>query len=102
MTFGQINSRLDLTYAPSTITSQKATEHELDVLFEAIYDDFIGGQPSDATRTVHAAPVTQNLQTSNASTTIANIAPTLTNSSSQAPTIPNTSLDVDELQQQQQ
>ncbi|GJS65112.1 retrovirus-related pol polyprotein from transposon TNT 1-94 [Tanacetum coccineum] len=30
MTYGQISSGLDLTYAPSTITSQKPTEHELD------------------------------------------------------------------------
>ncbi|GJX64452.1 hypothetical protein Tco_0298795 [Tanacetum coccineum] len=61
MTSGHINSGLDLTYAPSTITSQNQTEHELDLLFEAIYDDYIGGQPSDAPRTAHAAPATQNL-----------------------------------------
>ncbi|GKD49463.1 retrovirus-related pol polyprotein from transposon TNT 1-94, partial [Tanacetum coccineum] len=46
MTSGQINSGLDLTYAPSTITSQKPTERELDILFKAMYDDYIGGQPS--------------------------------------------------------
>ncbi|GJR73534.1 retrovirus-related pol polyprotein from transposon TNT 1-94, partial [Tanacetum coccineum] len=48
MTSGQISSGLDLTYAPSTITSQKPTERELDLLFEAMYDDYIGGQPSSA------------------------------------------------------
>nr|GFC30732.1 retrovirus-related Pol polyprotein from transposon TNT 1-94 [Tanacetum cinerariifolium] len=37
---------LDLTYAPSTITKQQATEGELDLLFEAMYDDYFGGQPS--------------------------------------------------------
>ncbi|GJZ70818.1 retrovirus-related pol polyprotein from transposon TNT 1-94 [Tanacetum coccineum] len=37
MNSGQISSRLDLTYAPSTITSQKTTECELDLLVEAIY-----------------------------------------------------------------
>ncbi|GJW22045.1 retrovirus-related pol polyprotein from transposon TNT 1-94 [Tanacetum coccineum] len=37
-------SGLDLTYAPSTITTQKLTEPELDLLFEAMYDDNIGGQ----------------------------------------------------------
>ncbi|GKA61438.1 retrovirus-related pol polyprotein from transposon TNT 1-94 [Tanacetum coccineum] len=72
MTSGQISSGLDLTYAPSTITSQKLTERELDLLFEAMYDDYI-----------------------------ADIAPTPTNSSSQATNIPNTSHDVDELKPQQ-
>ncbi|GJU02819.1 retrovirus-related pol polyprotein from transposon TNT 1-94 [Tanacetum coccineum] len=51
MTSGQISSGLDLTYAPSTITTQKPTEGELDLLFEAMYDDYIGGQPSAAPRT---------------------------------------------------
>ncbi|GJS80229.1 putative ribonuclease H-like domain-containing protein [Tanacetum coccineum] len=51
MTSGQISSRLDLPYAPSTITTQKLTEGELDLLFEAMYDDYIGGQPSAAPRT---------------------------------------------------
>nr|GEU32384.1 retrovirus-related Pol polyprotein from transposon TNT 1-94 [Tanacetum cinerariifolium] len=46
MTFGQISSGLDLTYAPSTITTQQPTEGELDLLFKAMYDDYIGGQPS--------------------------------------------------------
>nr|GEX37841.1 hypothetical protein [Tanacetum cinerariifolium] len=64
----------------------KPTEHELDLLFEAMSDDYIDGQPSDATRTVPAALVIQNLQTLNAS--------------SQAPTIRYTSQDVDELQPQ--
>ncbi|GJZ31581.1 retrovirus-related pol polyprotein from transposon TNT 1-94, partial [Tanacetum coccineum] len=92
MTSRQISLRLDLTYALSTITSQKPTECELDLLFEARYDDYIGGQSSDATRIAPAAPVTQNLQTPNASTTIAESAPTLKNSSIEAPTLPNTSM----------
>nr|GEZ98838.1 Gag-Pol polyprotein [Tanacetum cinerariifolium] len=45
MTSGQISSGLDLTYAPSTITTQQPTEGELDLLFEAMYDDYFGGQP---------------------------------------------------------
>nr|GEV08374.1 hypothetical protein [Tanacetum cinerariifolium] len=60
MTSGQISSRLDLTYAPSTITTQQPTKHKLDLLFEAMYDDYIGGQPSAAPRTVLAAQVLQN------------------------------------------
>nr|GFB25746.1 retrovirus-related Pol polyprotein from transposon TNT 1-94 [Tanacetum cinerariifolium] len=47
-----IGSRLDLTYAPSTITMQQPSEGELDLLFEAMYDDYIGGQPSATGRTV--------------------------------------------------
>nr|GFC04498.1 Gag-Pol polyprotein [Tanacetum cinerariifolium] len=39
-------SGLDLTYASSTITKQQSTEGELDLLFEAMYDDYFGGQPS--------------------------------------------------------
>nr|GEZ02889.1 putative reverse transcriptase domain-containing protein [Tanacetum cinerariifolium] len=47
-------SGLDLTYAPSTIITQQPTEGELDLLFEAMYDDYIGGQPSSAPRIVPA------------------------------------------------
>nr|GFD47955.1 hypothetical protein [Tanacetum cinerariifolium] len=35
MTSGQISSGLDLTYAPSTITTRQPSEGELDLLFEA-------------------------------------------------------------------
>nr|GEX59715.1 retrovirus-related Pol polyprotein from transposon TNT 1-94 [Tanacetum cinerariifolium] len=52
MTSGQINSRLDFTYSPSTITTQQPTKGELDLLFEAMYDDHFGGQPSAAPGTV--------------------------------------------------
>nr|GEZ19565.1 hypothetical protein [Tanacetum cinerariifolium] len=73
MTSGQISSGLDLTYAPSTITTQQPSEDELDLLFEAMYDDYIG-----------------------------NTAPTPTNSSSFVTNFPNTSHDVYELNLQQQ
>nr|GFB16512.1 retrovirus-related Pol polyprotein from transposon TNT 1-94 [Tanacetum cinerariifolium] len=46
MTSRQISLGIDLTYAPSTIPSQQPTEGELDLLFEAMYNDYIGGQPS--------------------------------------------------------
>nr|GEY32086.1 uncharacterized mitochondrial protein AtMg00810-like [Tanacetum cinerariifolium] len=55
MTFGQISSGLDLTYASSTITTQQPTEGELDLLFEAMYDDYIVGQPSATVRTISPA-----------------------------------------------
>nr|GEW42842.1 retrovirus-related Pol polyprotein from transposon TNT 1-94 [Tanacetum cinerariifolium] len=54
-------SGLDLTYAPSTITTQQPTEGELDLLFEAMYGDFIGGQPSATPRTIPAAHAHQDV-----------------------------------------
>ncbi|GKF59008.1 hypothetical protein Tco_0175794 [Tanacetum coccineum] len=102
MTSGQISSGLDLTYAPSTIITQQPTERKLDLLFEAMYDNYIGGQLSDAPRTVPAAQAPQVLQILTASTTTSDTALTPTNSSSQATNIPNTSQDVDELETQQQ
>nr|GFB03466.1 hypothetical protein [Tanacetum cinerariifolium] len=51
MTSGHISSGLDLTYALSTITMQQPSEGELDLLFEAMYDDYIGGQPLATART---------------------------------------------------
>nr|GEV81507.1 hypothetical protein [Tanacetum cinerariifolium] len=68
---------------------------ELDLPFESMYDDYIGGQLS----TTQAPPVHQ---TPTASTTIADNAPTPTILSSQATNIPNTSQDIDELETQQQ
>nr|GEZ53765.1 retrotransposon protein, putative, unclassified [Tanacetum cinerariifolium] len=59
MTSREISSGLDLTYAPSTITTQQPTEGELDLLFEAIYDDYFGGQPS---ATVEIVPPAQEPQ----------------------------------------
>ncbi|GJY18793.1 retrovirus-related pol polyprotein from transposon TNT 1-94 [Tanacetum coccineum] len=66
-----------------------------------MYDDYIGGQLSTATRTTPAALAPQVLQTPIASTTSADTAPTPAYSSSQAATIPNTSHDADKLPQQQ-
>ncbi|GJT93968.1 retrovirus-related pol polyprotein from transposon TNT 1-94 [Tanacetum coccineum] len=63
---------------------------------------YIGGQPSAAPRTAPVALANQNLHTPNASITVEESAPTPTNSSSQAIVIPNTSQDVDELEQEQQ
>nr|GEU37068.1 retrovirus-related Pol polyprotein from transposon TNT 1-94 [Tanacetum cinerariifolium] len=88
---------LDLTYAPSTITTQQLTKGELDLFFEAMYDDYIGGQPSATARTDPPAQEPQVRQTSTASTTIADTAPTPTNSSFHATNIPITLQDVDGL-----
>nr|GFC00047.1 retrovirus-related Pol polyprotein from transposon TNT 1-94 [Tanacetum cinerariifolium] len=97
MTSRQISSGLDLTYAPSTITMQQPTEGELDLLFEAMYDDFIGVQPSATARTVPLAQEPQVRQLSTVSTIIADTTPIPTNSSSLATNVPITSQDVDEL-----
>nr|GEZ34619.1 integrase, catalytic region, zinc finger, CCHC-type, peptidase aspartic, catalytic [Tanacetum cinerariifolium] len=69
MTFEKISSELDLIYAPSTITKQQPTEGELDLLFEAMYDDYFGGQPSATVENVPPAQEPQVRQTSTASTT---------------------------------
>nr|GFA27576.1 integrase, catalytic region, zinc finger, CCHC-type, peptidase aspartic, catalytic [Tanacetum cinerariifolium] len=97
MTYGHISSGLDLTYAPSTITMQQPSKGELDLLFEAMYDDYIGGQPSTIARTVSPAQEPQVRQSSTASTTIVDTAQIPTNSSSLATNVPITSQDVDEL-----
>ncbi|GJT67019.1 hypothetical protein Tco_1018499 [Tanacetum coccineum] len=68
---------------------------------KSMYDDYIGGQPFSAPRTALAAQAPPVLQTPTATTTTADTAPTLTNSSSQATNFPNTSQDVDELETQQ-
>nr|GEW29580.1 retrotransposon protein, putative, Ty1-copia subclass [Tanacetum cinerariifolium] len=46
MISGHISLGLDLTYAPSTITTQQPSEGELDLLFEAMYDDYFGDTAS--------------------------------------------------------
>nr|GEX00889.1 copia protein [Tanacetum cinerariifolium] len=97
MTSGQISSGLDLTYAPSTITMQQPSEGELDLLFEAMYDDYISGQPSATAKTISPTQEHQVRQTSTASTTIADTAPIPTNSSSLATNILISPQDVDEL-----
>nr|GFC41629.1 hypothetical protein [Tanacetum cinerariifolium] len=59
MTSGQISLGLDLTYAPLTITKQQPTKGELDLLFEALYDDYFGGQPSATMENVPPAQESQ-------------------------------------------
>nr|GEV59771.1 integrase, catalytic region, zinc finger, CCHC-type, peptidase aspartic, catalytic [Tanacetum cinerariifolium] len=93
---------LDLNYAPSTITTQQPTEFELDLLFEAMYDDYIGGQPSATARSVSAAQAQQVRQTLTTSTSIADSEPTPTNLSFLATNFPITSQDVDKPNSQQQ
>nr|GFA59472.1 Gag-Pol polyprotein [Tanacetum cinerariifolium] len=55
MTSGQISSELELTYAPSTITPQRPSERDPDILFEPLHNEYLGGRPSEAPRTIPAA-----------------------------------------------
>nr|GFB75367.1 hypothetical protein [Tanacetum cinerariifolium] len=81
MTSGQISSELKLTYAQSTITPQRLSERDLDILFEPLHNEYLGGRPSEAPRAIPAAPVVQNLQASTASMSFQDSAPVPTNSS---------------------
>nr|GEZ47674.1 retrovirus-related Pol polyprotein from transposon TNT 1-94 [Tanacetum cinerariifolium] len=78
-------------------SSNPGLQSELDLLIEAMYDDYISGQPSATARTVPPAQEPPVLQTSTASTTIADTTPTPINSSSLATNILIISQDVDEL-----
>ncbi|GJV89593.1 retrovirus-related pol polyprotein from transposon TNT 1-94 [Tanacetum coccineum] len=94
MTSGQFSSGLDLTYAPSTITTQKPTEgfakHPLQIKRTTWREDkFL------------AAQATSLLQTPTATTTTADSTPTPIIASSQATDLSNTSQDVDELEIQE-
>nr|GFB04164.1 hypothetical protein [Tanacetum cinerariifolium] len=73
------------------------SKYELDLLFEAMYDDYFGGQPSASVENVSPIQEPQLRQTSTASTTIADNVPIPTNSSSHETNIPITLQDVDEL-----
>nr|GEX22059.1 retrovirus-related Pol polyprotein from transposon TNT 1-94 [Tanacetum cinerariifolium] len=81
MTFEQISSELELTYAPSTITPQRPSERDLDILFEPLYYEYLGGRPAEAPRAILVAPMVQNLQASTASMSFQDSAPAPTNSS---------------------
>nr|GEV55496.1 retrovirus-related Pol polyprotein from transposon TNT 1-94 [Tanacetum cinerariifolium] len=70
ITSGQISSGLNLTYTPSTITTQQPSEGELDLLFEAMYDDYIGGQPSATRRTILSAQESQDVDELNSNTMV--------------------------------
>nr|GEV97508.1 integrase, catalytic region, zinc finger, CCHC-type, peptidase aspartic, catalytic [Tanacetum cinerariifolium] len=52
-------SELELTYAPSTITHQRPSEWDLDILFEPLHNEYLGGRPSEAPRAIPAALVQQ-------------------------------------------
>nr|GFA01070.1 hypothetical protein [Tanacetum cinerariifolium] len=69
MTFGEISSELELTYAPSTFTPQRPSKRNLDILFEPLHNEYLGGRPAVTPRAIHDAPVLQNLQAPTTSVT---------------------------------
>nr|GEW74632.1 ribonuclease H-like domain-containing protein [Tanacetum cinerariifolium] len=68
-------SELELTYAPSTITPQRPSERDLDILFEPLHNEYLGGRPTEAPRAIPAALVKQNLQAATASMSVQDSAP---------------------------
>nr|GEV44476.1 hypothetical protein [Tanacetum cinerariifolium] len=81
ITSGQISSELELTYAPSTITPQRPSERDLDILFEPLHNEYLGGRLAEAPRAIPSALVVQNLQAPTASMFLQDSAPVPTNSS---------------------
>nr|GEV30084.1 hypothetical protein [Tanacetum cinerariifolium] len=53
MTSGQISSELELTYASSTITPQRPSERDLDILFEPLHNEFLGDSASVPTNSLN-------------------------------------------------
>nr|GEW19497.1 retrovirus-related Pol polyprotein from transposon TNT 1-94 [Tanacetum cinerariifolium] len=80
LTSREISSKLELTYAPSTITPQRPSERDLDILFETLHNEYLGGRPSEAPRTIPVALMIQNLQAPTASMSIQDSTPAPTNS----------------------
>nr|GEX34752.1 hypothetical protein [Tanacetum cinerariifolium] len=76
-----VTSKLELTHASSTITPQRPSERDLDILFEPLHNEYLGGRPSEAPRTILATPVLHNLQAPTASMSFQDSAPAPTNSS---------------------
>nr|GFB38790.1 hypothetical protein [Tanacetum cinerariifolium] len=100
MTSRQISSELELTYAPSTITPQRPSERNLDILFEPLHNEYLGGRPSKAPRATPAAPGIHNLQAPTASMFFQDSAPAPINSSNTL--IPSHNVDVPSQQHAQQ
>nr|GEV20720.1 retrovirus-related Pol polyprotein from transposon TNT 1-94 [Tanacetum cinerariifolium] len=91
MTSGQISYELELTYAPSIITPQRPSERDLDILFELLHNEYLGGRPAEASKTIPVAHVLQNLQAPTASMSFQDSALNLTllPTTSAADNVPN-------------
>nr|GEW94422.1 reverse transcriptase domain-containing protein [Tanacetum cinerariifolium] len=86
MASGQISSKLELAYASSTITPQRPSERDLDILFEPLHNEYLGRRPSESPRAIPAAHVLQNLQAPTASMSFQDSAPQQRNLTS-SPTV---------------
>nr|GEZ88563.1 integrase, catalytic region, zinc finger, CCHC-type, peptidase aspartic, catalytic [Tanacetum cinerariifolium] len=62
-----VTFELELTYALSIITPQRQSKRDLDILFEPLHNEYLGGRPSEAPRAIPATLVLQNLQALTAS-----------------------------------
>nr|GEX34905.1 hypothetical protein [Tanacetum cinerariifolium] len=74
-----LTSELELTYAPSTITPQRPSERDLDILFEPLHNEYLDGRPSKALGTILVALMLKNLQAPTASMSFQDSAPVPTN-----------------------
>nr|GEU84425.1 putative ribonuclease H-like domain-containing protein [Tanacetum cinerariifolium] len=81
MTSEQISFELELTYAPSTITPQRPSERDLDILFEPFHNEYLGGRLSTVPRAIPTALVLQNLHALTARMSFQDSSPAPTNSS---------------------
>nr|GEU89194.1 hypothetical protein [Tanacetum cinerariifolium] len=73
MTSRQISFELKLTYAPSTITPQRPSERDMDILFEPLHNEFFGGRPAEAPRVIPAAPQQMNHSSSPTASAVDNV-----------------------------
>nr|GEU69476.1 hypothetical protein [Tanacetum cinerariifolium] len=76
-----VTSELELTYAPSTIKPQRQSECDVDILFEPLHNEYLGGRPSEEPGAIHVALVIHNLQAPTRSMSFQDSAPAPTNSS---------------------
>nr|GEW82305.1 retrovirus-related Pol polyprotein from transposon TNT 1-94 [Tanacetum cinerariifolium] len=63
MTSGQINSELELTYAPSTITPQRPSERDLDILFEPLHNEYLDDSAPVPTNSLNTPVSSHNVDT---------------------------------------
>nr|GFB26885.1 retrovirus-related Pol polyprotein from transposon TNT 1-94 [Tanacetum cinerariifolium] len=94
---GKLGAKGDISFFIGYSADSYAYRVYNHLLFEAMYDDYIGGQPSATARTISPTQEPQVHQTSTTSTTIADNVSIPTNASSLATNIPITSQDVNEL-----
>nr|GEY84832.1 putative ribonuclease H-like domain-containing protein [Tanacetum cinerariifolium] len=61
MTSGQISFELELTYAPSTITPQRPSERDLDILFEPLHNEYLGDSVPALTNSLNTPVSSHNV-----------------------------------------